>query len=203
VAQRTCPCGNPVTTKVGLPRCDDCRVAAIPGRHPLVGERICPCGKPARRRYGVAVCNDCACRPDRQAEYPCGKGCGRFIARGLGRRRATVCDECQASRRTNQESVRRIRRHGLTLDRYEDLLRQQGFACANQGCGATNPGGRGTWHVDHDHRCCPGPYSCGLCVRGLLCARCNVILALAEDDPALLRKAAAYIEAHRQLRLIV
>lgn len=27
--------------------------------------------------------------------------------------------------------------------------------------------------VDHDHRCCSGPRSCGACVRGYLCGPCN------------------------------
>jgi hypothetical protein len=28
-------------------------------------------------------------------------------------------------------------------------------------------------HFDHDHECCPGNYSCGRCLRGVLCNRCN------------------------------
>lgn len=29
--------------------------------------------------------------------------------------------------------------------------------------------------VDHDHDCCPGGWSCGRCVRGLICSECNVL----------------------------
>jgi len=28
-------------------------------------------------------------------------------------------------------------------------------------------------HVDHDHNCCNGVKSCGKCVRGIICNRCN------------------------------
>jgi hypothetical protein len=35
--------------------------------------------------------------------------------------------------------------------------------------------------VDHNRKCCPGPKSCGKCVRGLLCRRCNTSLHEYED----------------------
>lgn len=35
-------------------------------------------------------------------------------------------------------------------------------------------------HVDHDHKHCNGQKSCGLCVRGILCDRCNGTVGLYE-----------------------
>lgn len=49
--------------------------------------------------------------------------------------------------------------------------------------------------VDHDHKCCSGSKSCGKCVRGLVHWRCNIILGYADDDVALLRQAAAYLDS--------
>lgn len=83
----------------------------------------------------------------------------------------------------------------LTRGQWFDLLDAQGGGCAI--CGRTeSPGiaGRYTFHVDHDHACCPGRRSCGKCVRGLLCNHCNPMLGAADDDPAVLRAGAEYLE---------
>jgi Recombination endonuclease VII len=60
-------------------------------------------------------------------------------------------------------------------------------------CGSTEPGGAGAWHIDHDHACCGAGRSCGKCVRGLLCSRCNTALGLLEDDAARVAAALAYL----------
>lgn len=47
--------------------------------------------------------------------------------------------------------------------------------------------------IDHDHRCCQGRVSCGKCIRGLLCRRCNVFVGYLEKTrPHLLRSALEY-----------
>jgi hypothetical protein len=48
-------------------------------------------------------------------------------------------------------------------------------------------------HVDHDHSCCDGGYSCGECVRGVLCHNHNRAIGLFRDDPDALNTAAEYL----------
>ena len=74
------------------------------------------------------------------------------------------------------------REYGLTVEDYFALLEKQGGGCAI--CkGDTN--GRGIFHVDHCHE--TGR------VRGLLCAKCNILLGHADDDTKLLRSAISYL----------
>lgn len=83
----------------------------------------------------------------------------------------------------------RARLHGLTPGEWTDILDRQGGAC--RGCGETAPK---AWHTDHDHACCPGEYSCGKCVRGILCQACNVTLGMARDSVERLRGLIKYLE---------
>lgn len=100
--------------------------------------------------------------------------------------RSTECRSCV--RRLSAERYRRNpekyradelrRRYGITPDEYDDILADQGGACAC--CGASDAGHHGTFHVDHEH-------STGK-VRGLLCSNCNTgIGKLGDDLPGVLR----------------
>lgn len=84
---------------------------------------------------------------------------------------------------------RRIRRHGISLEAYQEIYDQQDRHCAICGVEPELP-----LRIDHDHRCCDKAYSCGKCIRGLLCHRCNAAMGGFNDDPTLLRAAAAYLE---------
>lgn len=93
--------------------------------------------------------------------------------------------------REARKTARLKRLYGMTQDQFDALLeRQDGCAI----CHTQTPGGRGTWHVDHDHSCCPGEKSCGSCVRGLLCSSCNQGIGLFRDDPSIIESALRYLE---------
>jgi hypothetical protein len=75
---------------------------------------------------------------------------------------------------------------GITLDELLALYKAHDGRCDI--CRSTEPGSRriSRLHVDHSHQ--TGE------VRGLLCAACNQGIAKFRDDPAILRRAAAYVE---------
>ena len=47
--------------------------------------------------------------------------------------------------------------------------------------------------VDHDHSCCPEKTTCGECVRGLICHRCNTLVGYLETQKHILDRAKKYI----------
>lgn len=78
---------------------------------------------------------------------------------------------------------RGLKRYDLTMPQYRVLLTEQSGVCAV--CKRRCPTGR-RLAVDHNHK--NGK------VRGLLCCNCNVAIGKLNDSPALLRKAAEYLE---------
>jgi hypothetical protein len=102
--------------------------------------------------------------------------------------RGPRCSPCN-SKAAHEKRVQET--YGLGPGVYQQLLDHQGGMCAI----CRRKPGLKRLAVDHDHSCCPGPVSCGKCVRGLLCRGCNRdVLGHLKDDPASLRRAADYIE---------
>ena len=82
--------------------------------------------------------------------------------------------------------------YSLTYEQYWQIYHIQGGVCAI--CERAT-GAKRKLSVDHDHACCKGKTSCGLCVRGLLCTACNRLLAHLRDDPQAVIRALHYLQA--------
>jgi len=100
--------------------------------------------------------------------------------------------ECQIRRKQGMAGrnrrIDRLKQYRLTPDDVERMRQNQGGRCAI----CQHPTEKLV--VDHDHACCPKrKASCGQCVRGLLCQRCNVALGYWRDDPLLAIAAAEYL----------
>jgi hypothetical protein len=90
----------------------------------------------------------------------------------------------------------RLGKYSLTPDDYMAKLLAQGGRCG--ACGTDDPGtSYGVWCIDHDRSCCPGKFSCGSCIRELLCNGCNSALGHARDDAARLEALATYARRWR------
>lgn len=85
----------------------------------------------------------------------------------------------------------RVGKYGLTRVTYDAHLARQGGVCAV--C-ETPPSGDQPLRVDHDHECCDREGSCGKCVRGLLCDKCNLAIGLFGENPFALIEAVRYLE---------
>jgi hypothetical protein len=81
---------------------------------------------------------------------------------------------------------------GVTLQELDAMIAAQGGRCGI--CGVDQPGGRGGWHLDHDHAFDSKDRRGH---RGVLCHRCNLRLGMAGERADLLSQLeAAYVNAH-------
>jgi len=126
---------------------------------------------------GQPRCRDCQ-SPTRPAPYP-------------GPRCATDDRAARKRSRLKARAAYLLRTYNITLETYLAMLAAQGGTCAWPGCPAS--GKARFLAVDHDHACCPGPTSCGKCVRGLLCFVHNRAIGQAGDDPTVFEGVAAYL----------
>lgn len=83
-----------------------------------------------------------------------------------------------------------VRRYNITYIDYYNIAEKQKEVCAI--CEKPEPTRRQLC-VDHDHTCCPGETSCGKCVRGLICSRCNRGIGLLSDSIKTLLSAIKYL----------
>lgn len=87
-----------------------------------------------------------------------------------------------------------LKRFNLTEADYDAMFERQMGLCAI--CHKPETGGI-RLAVDHDHSCCSSDSSCGKCVRGLLCKRCNMGIGLLGDNPDVMTNALLYLKGSR------
>lgn len=124
--------------------------------------------------------------------------CRAWNARQARKRRAMKPDKWRAYALAYYQAhphLRRgqtLKRYKLTPESYASLLAAQDGVCAV--CG-TPPTENAPLQIDHDHSCCSQQNkSCGCCVRGLLCKRCNTGIALFSENQDRLQRAIIYLK---------
>lgn len=86
----------------------------------------------------------------------------------------------------------------MTVEEYAAKSKAQDYKCLICGRRAEEADPRRKdLCVDHDHSCCPGPESCGNCIRGLICSQCNNMLGHAQDDPEVLQAGIEYLRSFK------
>lgn len=109
-------------------------------------------------------------------------------------RRRAESDPAWAARRKQRERERKTpeekaeyylhKFYGISLKRYNEMLAEQEGVCylckRPETYVGPSSGNTKRLSVDHDHSCCPGTVTCGQCIRGLLCAKCNSTLGWVE-----------------------
>jgi hypothetical protein len=94
---------------------------------------------------------------------------------------------CRAENKAIRRNRHLKKKYNITSGEFDIILAAQGGRC--KFCLTTKPGGRGTWHVDHDHL--TGR------VRWLLCANCNRGLGYFRDSITVMKSAIEHLHEYQ------
>ena len=85
-----------------------------------------------------------------------------------------LCNDCKSF---NNKYIYNSKyyRYNITREDYQAIFDAQGGVCGlcKRPEKSSINGEVRALAIDHDHTCCRGNFSCGKCVRGLLCTSCN------------------------------
>jgi hypothetical protein len=87
-----------------------------------------------------------------------------------------------------QKNRRLLAQYGMTIEEYENKLKQQGYKCAICGIHQDTLGYK--LYVDHNHRTRE--------IRDLLCTKCNSATGWLEGHGNLMKKCQEYLDRHNK-----
>lgn len=166
-------------------RCSEHKQASAAGRDRPPVNRPCRydgCSSDRRRVQGAKYCE----RHATSTRQPTGHTyqscvlCGQLASRTVGYRNMRVCFNCATP---VLGLLRSASLHHVDIETLRRWTTDKRCALCGQGfyLGKTWSKQRDSFSVDHDHGCCPGEKSCGQCVRGLVCNRCNMQIGQVES----------------------
>jgi len=138
-------------------------------------------GKPDRRNIGSLINSD--------IERVCSRCKNIFpIEEFAQSHHKNRCVSCQNIMKKHSSL---IAKYGISIDEWTEIVQKQGGGCAI--CHEISE----KLCVDHDHSCCPAKNTCGKCIRGIICDRCNRALGLMRDNPEIFLSASKYLRKGR------
>lgn len=85
-------------------------------------------------------------------------------------------------------------RHSSKASKYHlTAIQLQALLLVDRCAVCSDPLHDGNRAIDHDHSCCPGAKSCGECIRGVLCMKCNAGIGYFDNRPGVLMAAIEYL----------
>lgn len=82
-----------------------------------------------------------------------------------------------------------IQLNNIDYDQYMVIFDRQNGRCAV--CQKEN---EKSLAIDHNHKCCSSRYSCGKCIRGLLCSSCNLAEGLLYSSAVVIANMLEYVK---------
>ena len=115
------------------------------------------------------------CKNPNYANELCRIHYSRKLRTGSVERQRTSLDIVYEYDRSKYQ-YRRYRKHHLmrtykmTMEEFDEMAKNGCWICGAESSGVKR------LHVEHDHNCCGPLKSCGKCVRGIVCNKCNILI---------------------------